>query len=164
MFIHYYFYYNLNFNSFILGQKIQLFLAFSFYTNGKKLLSYEKAKSDDTLHCLHGIRVITTQWIVLGHSYLLYALLPIQNLAAIPEVSDGNSTDSFKVKLIDVCDLQLIEKYRSMLILSAPIAVDTFFVISGLLVSINMLKHLQQKLDKNDRLLHVKMVNTNTLL
>lgn len=55
------------------------------------------------------------------------------------------STDSFKVKLIDACDSQLIEKYRSMLIISAPIAVDTFFVISGLLVSINMLKHLQQK-------------------
>lgn len=83
MFIQYLYYY-----PFHLGQRIPLFLAFSFYTNGKKLLAYKETKSDDTLHCLHGIRVITTQWIVLGHSYLLYALMPIQNLAAIPEVSD----------------------------------------------------------------------------
>lgn len=41
--------------------------------------------------------------------------------------------------------VQEFSKYRMMFILSAPIAVDTFFVISGLLVSINMLKHFQKK-------------------
>lgn len=34
-----------------------------------------------------------------------------------------------------------------MIIMSAPIAVDTFFVISGLLVSINMLKHFEMWVD-----------------
>lgn len=73
------------------GERYSLFLAFSFYTNGKKILSYTANKSDDTLHCLHGIRVISTQWVVLGHAYLFYAFLPIRNYAAIPEASDWNS-------------------------------------------------------------------------
>ncbi|XP_055304069.1 nose resistant to fluoxetine protein 6-like isoform X1 [Sitodiplosis mosellana] len=104
-------------------EKSQALLAFSFYTNGMKLFSYKKTKSPDMMHCVHGIRAISTQWVVLGHTYLMYLLLPIRNMADYPS---------------------FLAKYKNMFIVSAPISVDTFFVLSGLLVSINMLKHLEK--------------------
>ncbi|XP_055304016.1 uncharacterized protein LOC129569308 [Sitodiplosis mosellana] len=103
--------------------KSQALSAFSFFTNGLKLLSNKKTKSLDMMYCLHGIRAISTQWVVLGHTFLMYGMLPIRNTALIPE---------------------FMSRYHNMIILSAPIAVDTFFVLSGLLVSINMLKHLDK--------------------
>ncbi|XP_031627930.1 nose resistant to fluoxetine protein 6-like [Contarinia nasturtii] len=103
--------------------KSQALLTFSFYSNGLKLLSYKKTKSPDMMHCLHGIRVISTQWVVLGHTFIMYVLLPIRNKLAIAT---------------------FIQQYHNMVILSAVIAVDTFFFMSGLLVSINMLKHLEK--------------------
>lgn len=52
--------------SHISGKKSQTYLAFSAYTNGKQLLSYKKSKSPDQMGCLHGIRVLSTLWVVLG--------------------------------------------------------------------------------------------------
>lgn len=63
----------------LLGNKSQALLAFSFYTNGRKLLSYKKSESSDVIHCLNGIRVISTAWVVLGHAYAGYMGLPVQN-------------------------------------------------------------------------------------
>lgn len=53
---------------YFIDDKTPSFLAFSIYTNGQKVLSYKKSKSTDTMHCLNGIRVISTQWVVIGHS------------------------------------------------------------------------------------------------
>lgn len=51
------------------GNKSQALLAFSAYTNGVKLLSYKKPKSSEVMSCVNGIRVLTTQWVVLGHTF-----------------------------------------------------------------------------------------------
>lgn len=67
-------------------EKSQALLAFSFYTNGTKLLSYKRNRSADTMDCLNGIRAISTQWVVMGHSFLMFMMLPITNTLAIPEV------------------------------------------------------------------------------
>lgn len=56
----------------ILGNKSEICTSFSVYTNGMKLLSYKKSKSPDMMSCLHGIRAITTQWVVLGHTFAMY--------------------------------------------------------------------------------------------
>lgn len=104
-------------------EKSQIFLAFSVYSNGKKVLSYKKSKAPDTMHCLHGIRAISTQWVVIAHTFVIYAMTPLRNMRAIPS---------------------FFSQFHNMIIMSAPIAVDTFFVLSGLLVSINMLKHLKK--------------------
>lgn len=50
------------------------------------MLSYEKSKSTDMMDCIHGIRVISTQWVVLGHTFLMYVMFPIRNKTVIPEV------------------------------------------------------------------------------
>lgn len=61
---------------------------FSFYTNGKKLLSYQKSESPDVVDCLHGIRGISSQWIVLGHVCLTYGLFPVRNRATMLTVTN----------------------------------------------------------------------------
>lgn len=68
----YSFYLDLSSNGFYIckfsDEKSQSFLAFSVYSNGKKVLSYKKSKDPDTMQCLHGIRAISTQWVVIGHT------------------------------------------------------------------------------------------------
>lgn len=103
--------------------KSEVCLAFSFYTNGRKLLSYKKSKSPDAIDCVNGIRVLTTQWVVIGHVFIMYVFLPTRNKTSI---------------------LTFTSEYHNMYILSAFISVDTFFVLSGLFVSISMLKHLEK--------------------
>lgn len=68
------------------GTKYPPYMAFSLYTNVKKLVSLQNADSPDVLKCLHGIRVLSTQWIVFGHICLMYALYPIQNKVSLTSV------------------------------------------------------------------------------
>lgn len=63
----------------ISGDKSLAFVAFSIYSNGMKLFAYKKAKSPGMMHCLHGIRVISTQWVVLTHTYFIHMMLPMRN-------------------------------------------------------------------------------------
>lgn len=42
-----------------------------------------------------------------------------------------------------------MSSYGSLLILSAPIAVDTFLTITGFLTSLQMLKHFEKSYDIN---------------
>lgn len=34
------------------------------------------------MNCLHGIRVLSTAWIVLGHTFSMFHLLPAQSITA----------------------------------------------------------------------------------
>lgn len=72
-----------------------MLLAFSVYTNGVKLLSYEKSKSEDVMQCLHGIRVISTMWVTLWHTFSMYLVLPSQNNVYFAEVNCDIKTESF---------------------------------------------------------------------
>ncbi|XP_031625866.1 nose resistant to fluoxetine protein 6-like [Contarinia nasturtii] len=104
-------------------KKSPTLLVFSVYTNGLKLLSCKEAKTPDTIECLHGIRSISAQWVVLFH--LIYKLcLPPFNFYDI----------YFK----------LVPKYYGNIIFSAMFGVDTFFVMSGLLSSIALFKQLEK--------------------
>lgn len=71
------------------GDKIPILLAFSFYSNGIKLLSYKATNSSEMMNCIHGIRVISTQWIVLGHTLSTYLTLPFRNQIALLEVIES---------------------------------------------------------------------------
>lgn len=82
------FFYSIKQFAFILTEaKKQILMAFSVYTNGRKLLSSKKSKSKDVVHCVHGIRVFSTQWVVLGHTYSFYDAYTSNNIAFLRNVS-----------------------------------------------------------------------------
>lgn len=100
----------------------KLILSFSVPLNTEKLLS--KDLGSGNLGCLHGLRFLTIAWVVLGHSWEMNYYQLTWNLI----------------------DLQNIYQHRYILIMiNATAAVDTFFVISGTLLSYNLLREL----DKN---------------
>jgi hypothetical protein len=50
-----------------LGNRREILSIFSWYKNGKRLLNTKSSNS--TLDCLHGIRYISINWVVMGHSF-----------------------------------------------------------------------------------------------
>lgn len=51
----------------ISGCLMKIFLAFSVYSNGKKLLSTKKTPG--TLGAVNGVRVLSISWVILGHVF-----------------------------------------------------------------------------------------------
>eukprot|EP00117_Sycon_ciliatum_P045788 scpid27098/ scgid32871/ Nose resistant to fluoxetine protein 6 len=74
-----------------------------------------------TVPCLHGIRVFSMAWIILGHTYLWPQFVGCSNLR---EMSIMTSQISFQ------------------LVLNSTFAVDSFFVLSGMLVMFWTLRHV----------------------
>ncbi|XP_046748813.1 uncharacterized protein LOC124412735 [Diprion similis] len=85
---------------------------FSMYTNALSILN--RKVTPQTLPALHGIRVLSTCWVVFGHRYVTSLLRPMVNLLDITEWLDS---------------------WTSLYILLGPFAVDTFFVVSGFLMT-----------------------------
>jgi hypothetical protein len=65
--------------------KKELLIAFSLYSNGKKLLSTKN--SEDTLHAINGMRFITICWVVWCHRYKMDTAVPSVNLNTVEDVS-----------------------------------------------------------------------------
>ncbi|VEN59111.1 unnamed protein product [Callosobruchus maculatus] len=89
-----------------------ILIAFSMYTNWKKIFSTKK--TENNLTCLNGLRVISMMWIILGHLYGIVVMMPKENFL-----------DFIKVH----------ESIEGAFPIAANLAVDTFFVVGGLLVS-----------------------------
>ncbi|KAL1509192.1 hypothetical protein ABEB36_003966 [Hypothenemus hampei] len=88
-----------------------ILVAFSVYTNGKKLFNYQQSKSE--LSCLNGIRVLSMLWVIVGHCFSVTITGPVSN---------G----------LDV--LEYIDTTKSMIFASAVHSVDSFLMVTGLLV------------------------------
>ncbi|KPI92898.1 Nose resistant to fluoxetine protein 6 [Papilio xuthus] len=86
-----------------------LYSSFSAYTNGRRLLTFKS--SPNSLHCIDGIRALAMFWVIAGHTIFSVAF-------------NFNRLDGF----------QWLISRKAFWITSAPITVDTFFMISGLLV------------------------------
>lgn len=114
----------------ILGLPMQYFMAFSLYTNTKKWLTTRS--SGDDLGCLHGIRTISTTWVILAHTWYMVTFIPVWNMVDLKKVH---------------------ENWAILTVLNSTISVDTFFVLSGLLVAYNVMKVL----DKQNGRLNVPM-------
>ena len=53
---------------------ISVLHCFSAFTNGRKILSMKRSKNSTTnLSCVHGIRVLSTCWVVMGHTWVIGA-------------------------------------------------------------------------------------------
>ncbi|KAI5639154.1 acyltransferase family domain-containing protein [Phthorimaea operculella] len=88
-----------------------LYRSFSLYTNTRRFLTFKS--SPGALECVDGIRAISMLWVVVGHTYSFTLLRFIHNMFDIYEwMTDISST----------------------WINAAPITVDTFFMLSGVLV------------------------------
>uniref|UniRef100_A0A915BWP6 Acyltransferase 3 domain-containing protein n=1 Tax=Parascaris univalens TaxID=6257 RepID=A0A915BWP6_PARUN len=93
---------------------VKVLLSFSLYTNGKSILKTDRGAKQ--IHCLHGTRVLSMFWIILGHTYYyVVTSLTVDNL--LPTI------------------IAFPQKFLNLIIVQAPLAVDSFFYLSGMLTS-----------------------------
>ncbi|KAK7497003.1 hypothetical protein BaRGS_00011739 [Batillaria attramentaria] len=104
------------------GLCAQLLISFSVYTNGSKLLSTRQPPG--SLTSVHGIRFFSMTWVVLGHTF-----------SAVKKFSYNSA----------VYQKEAYDRFSFQMVANATPSVDTFFVLSGLLVAYLSLKEL----DKN---------------
>lgn len=101
---------------------------FSFYTNGKKLLTISKITDEHaSTECLNGFRVLTMLWVILGHTYYYHLRAPILNL------------DEWLV---------FIQRLRNQVFVAIPLAVDSFLFLGGFLGAYLMLKEIRGRQGK----------------
>ncbi|CAB0036484.1 unnamed protein product [Trichogramma brassicae] len=82
-------------------------------------------KTDEShLSIINGIRVISTAWIVLSHEYIF---------------------DLFQVNINLLDLLKFIQSWKSLYLFMGPFAVDTFFVLSGFLMTYMFLKGIEKQ-------------------
>ncbi|XP_065346672.1 nose resistant to fluoxetine protein 6-like [Cloeon dipterum] len=96
------------------GQDLHIAVqSFSLRTNLRNLFTLPKSVAPGQLACLHGIRVVSTWWIILLHCYMINAYLPHINA----------------VMAFD----KYLHEWSMAPIYSGALGVDTFFFLSGLL-------------------------------
>ncbi|XP_044739869.1 O-acyltransferase like protein-like [Chrysoperla carnea] len=97
----------------------QLLIAFSIYTNTKHLI---KPPKSGEMGAIYGLRFLTMSWIICGHRFFMTMFFPVDNT-------------------LDILDW--MTEMTSMVVVGGTFSVDTFFFISGLLVSFVFLKHME---------------------
>ncbi|XP_078335726.1 O-acyltransferase like protein-like isoform X2 [Crassostrea virginica] len=101
---------------------------FSLYQNIPDVLSFDD-HDDDSIGCVHGIRVLSLAWLVLGNSFL-YAALSITSAPVTGNLLEG---------------LGLMKGFTFQAVISSPFSIDSFFVISGFLLTIKFLRKCTAK-------------------
>ncbi|XP_018022642.1 nose resistant to fluoxetine protein 6 [Hyalella azteca] len=92
--------------------------AFSLKENLKKLAATANIYARRDITALHGIRVMSIAWVILGHHYTLASNVT-QNILTIPRMT---------------------EPWTFQMVWAANYAVDTFFTLSGLLTTMAIMK------------------------
>ncbi|EFX85286.1 hypothetical protein DAPPUDRAFT_314000 [Daphnia pulex] len=108
------------------GKLLSALHCFSILNNGRKILSMKVTASSDNFGCIHGIRFFSTCWVVLGHTF---------SIAAGKIMNTKMITEDFRS-----LGMQTIG--------NATVSVDTFFLMSGLLVSFLLLRELDRNKGK----------------
>ncbi|XP_055310887.1 O-acyltransferase like protein-like, partial [Sitodiplosis mosellana] len=96
-------------------------LAFSVHNNCKKWLTFEQSTSPDVIGCMNGIRVLSRLWNLVLHTGYRYMTVPSNPNVGIFEFI-----------------------FSDMLVQAAPFCVDIFFLLSGTLTSLTILKQLKR--------------------
>ncbi|XP_059140219.1 nose resistant to fluoxetine protein 6-like isoform X2 [Physella acuta] len=102
---------------------VDILLAFSVYTNGKKVLDTRQPAG--SLTAIHGIRFLSMTWVILGHTYNV-------------SISILGSTPTTVL-------LEHIKRWTFDAVFNASVSVDTFFTLSGLLVAYLTCKEIFKK-------------------
>ncbi|XP_052759590.1 nose resistant to fluoxetine protein 6-like isoform X1 [Galleria mellonella] len=108
--------------------------AFSVYTNTRRFLTFKTHPG--ALECVDGIRAISMAWVVIGHTYALTLLGFVHNLEET---------------------LGWLRKFSSTWVNSAPLTVDTFFLLSGLLGVYTTVGKISR--DRFIRVIHLFYIN-----
>ncbi|PSN32306.1 hypothetical protein C0J52_15706 [Blattella germanica] len=98
-------------------EKYKWLIQFSWYKNGKTLLTTNLHA--DSIPILHGIRFFSIAWVVLGHVCQFSTILP-------------------QINYLDVMDN--VRTWRYLIFTNAVLAVDTCFLLSGILLSYIFIK------------------------
>lgn len=106
-------------------------LTFSISTNGSKVLSTE-APPPTAVQAVNGVRVLSMSWVILGHTYI-FLISNFKNLIPVAP--------------------ELIHRWTFQIVLNAIFSVDSFFLLSGLLVSYLTLHELEKRNGKINWLL-----------
>lgn len=93
--------------TYILGEKTPVFIAFSMYTNGQKLLACRKTKTEHTMECLNGMRVFSALWVIYAHAHVMTMIAPTFNFAYIPEVNRIQSIDWMLLFLLQIIKISI---------------------------------------------------------
>ncbi|XP_050737494.1 nose resistant to fluoxetine protein 6-like isoform X2 [Eriocheir sinensis] len=96
---------------------LKFLLVFSAYSNMRSTFTIRPKEHPDVISCLHGLRVFSMGWVVLGHGYMFLASVT-SNVVHYTELSD------------DVLD---------QIVVNASFSVDTFLFMSGLVVAYTLL-------------------------
>lgn len=99
---------------------LNCWLSFSAYTNSSRLLT--TTVPDDAVRSLYGLKVISLLWVILAHAYLT---LDLKAVGYLMKTVDVNRSFLFQV------------------VINASLAIETFFFISGLLVTLAALSRLK---------------------
>ncbi|KAL8613989.1 hypothetical protein ACOMHN_023224 [Nucella lapillus] len=108
-----------------LGVVGKVVVSFSVWTNGSKLLGTDQPSG--SLTCVHGVRFLSMSWVVLGHTWGMPASI---GMNLLPYLQD------------------LISHWSYQGITNATVSVDSFFVLSGLLVAYLTLKEMKKRQGK----------------
>ncbi|XP_032516638.2 O-acyltransferase like protein-like [Danaus plexippus] len=109
----------------VCGVWSEILLSFSILSNGRAILSTHKP-SDGALTCLHGMRFLSVLWVIMVHTYL--TVFYIADNKTMRVVTERNFL------------------YQS--VGNASYCVDTFFFISGLLVTVLFLRTEESKANR----------------
>lgn len=100
----------------------EIFKAFSLFTNTRNLFNLDENKAD-SISAIHGIRSISIISIIFCHSYWFRAMSPY--------VSEKHFDEFRETKVASIAT-------------AAAISVDSFFVLSGALITRSILKELDR--------------------
>ena len=107
------------------SKKNPLLSAFSVYTNSKIIMTMKPLAPKEMLF-LHGIRSLAILWIVLGHTFNMGVWLS-------PSTNQTSLLESFK-------------NFFTMILFSSYFGVNTFFMLSSLLLTLSFFRELDKTL------------------
>ena len=102
----------------------RVFLSFAATRNLNKLIN-GRSEADSNLKVLHGVRMLTMMWMILGHAFIFAMLVPVASFQNIPWYAKN--------------------VWWTSVVIAGVLSVDVFFFLSGFLVAYLFLQELLAK-------------------